>query len=117
MIFLRDGFEYTIAEARLILAKVAVKDKFMMPIGTFRWYKRRTNPLLDSQIRIEPGAKVIYSYQLAALILVIHCTRNGTFKQLQEAALYGEGGFPYEFAKSLAERYGVVFAETVRKYG
>lgn len=115
-VHLRDGLEYTKPQVEKILARVASNDplKFTTPDSTFRWYKKMTNPLIDSQIRIGRGAKTLYSYQVAAMVLVVHCIRNNIYDQLKQQAFYGDGGFPYADAKALAESYGVVFADTVR---
>lgn len=117
---LRDGLEYSRSQAERILARVATNDplKFTTPTSSFNWLKRQTNPLLDTQYRIDKGAKVLSSYQLAAMILVAHCKRTGTFKQLEREVNFGGEGFPYQHAKALAESYGVAFSDTerIRKY-
>lgn len=113
---LRDGLEYTKAQVEKILARVATDDplKFTTPNSSFRWYKARTNTLIDSQLRIPDGAQVLYSHQVAAMIMVVYATRTRTFEQLKMQAMFGEGGFPYKDAKALAESYGIVFSDTVR---
>lgn len=111
---LRTGCAYSVNEAREILEQVSkTSDKLLMPLDTWRWYKRITNPLLDSQVRIEPGASDIYPYQLAALMLVAYHKRKGTFKTFQHRVQY-ETGFPYEEAKYLAEKYGVQFMQVMK---
>lgn len=112
---LRDGLEYSRSQAERILARVATDGlKFTTPTSSFNWYKRQTNPLLDPMYRMDKGARVFSSYQLAAMILVAHCKRTGTFKQLEREVNFGGNGFPYQHAKALAESYGVAFADTVR---